>query len=139
MTDEDSVTVTPNVIQGPWKKGRKVVETDANKLEQLQEDILFGDDLTQSLMIQMIHQMGENGLDVNSRGFIQSMGFGIEVIRAIVYKEFNLEHPMIHLMESLTDVTLQSDGQLASQLNEERLDVVYDVVSWELDDDPKIS
>ena len=59
-----------NVISGPWKvkSKREVVVPDIDVIA-LQENIMFADDLTESLLVQMIHTMGENGVDVSSTDF----------------------------------------------------------------------
>ena len=128
-----------NIIQGPWKKGRKVKLPDLEEVDKISEDLYFADELTQSLLVGMIHTMGENGFDVNGKPFVHSMGFLIEAVRSTVYKELNLVHPLTKLMEDLTDMESEKD-ELSSKLNEHRLSVVYDIVSWELDgDDPEVS
>ena len=63
-----------NVIKGPWKKKskREIIVPDVDVIA-LQENLMFADDLTESLLVQMIHTMGENGVDVSTKSFIKDI------------------------------------------------------------------
>ena len=71
----------------------------------IQEQLAFADDLTESLMVQMIHTIHENGFSVNDKSFIQSMGFIIEAVKASIYKEMQMTHPMQRIMDSVSHKT----------------------------------
>ena len=79
-----------NVISGPWKvkSKREVVVPDIDVIA-LQENIMFADDLTESLLVQMIHTMGENGVDVSSTDFIKDISFVIEAVKGVFVSSFN--------------------------------------------------
>ena len=96
-----------NVISGPWKvkSKREVVVPDIDVIG-LQENIMFADDLTESLLVQMIHTMGENGVDVSSTDFIKDISFVIEAVKGVIYRDMGLSHPMSDMMSQFTDVTV---------------------------------
>ena len=96
-----------NVISGPWKAKpkREVVVPDIDVIA-LQENIMFADDLTESLLVQMIHTMGENGVDVSSTDFIKDISFVIEAVKGVIYRDMGLAHPMSGMMSQFTDVTM---------------------------------
>lgn len=96
-----------NVISGPWKAKpkREVVVPDIDVIA-LQENIMFADDLTESLLVQMIHTMGENGVDVSSTDFIKDISFVIEAVKGVIYRDMGLSHPMSDMMSQFTDVTV---------------------------------
>lgn len=96
-----------NVISGPWKvkSKREVVVPDIDVIA-LQENIMFADDLTESLLVQMIHTMGENGVDVSSTDFIKDISFVIEAVKGVIYRDMGLSHPMSDMMSQFTDVTV---------------------------------
>lgn len=96
-----------NVISGPWKvkSKREVVVPDIDVIA-LQENIMFADDLTESLLVQMIHTMGENGVDVSSTDFIKDISFVIEAVKGVIYRDMGLSHPMSDMMSQFTDVTM---------------------------------
>ena len=96
-----------NVLTGPWKAKpkREVVVPDIDVIA-LQENIMFADDLTESLLVQMIHTMGENGVDVSSTDFIKDISFVIEAVKGVIYRDMGLAHPMSDMMSQFTDVTM---------------------------------
>ena len=96
-----------NVLTGPWKvkPKREVVVPDIDVIA-LQENIMFADDLTESLLVQMIHTMGENGVDVSSTDFIKDISFVIEAVKGVIYRDMGLSHPMSDMMSQFTDVTV---------------------------------
>ena len=96
-----------NVLTGPWKvkPKREVVVPDIDVIA-LQENIMFADDLTESLLVQMIHTMGENGVDVSSTDFIKDISFVIEAVKGVIYRDMGLSHPMSDMMSQFTDVTM---------------------------------
>jgi len=67
---------------------------------------MFADDLTESLLVQMIHTMGENGVDVSSTDFIKDISFVIEAVKGVIYRDMGLSHPMSDMMSQFTDVTM---------------------------------
>ena len=95
-----------NVIKGPWKKKskREIVVPDVDVIA-LQENLMFADDLTESLLVQMIHTMGENGVDISAKSFIKDISFVVEAVKGSVYRDMGLLHPMNGIMETLTEVT----------------------------------
>ena len=52
------------IIQGPWKKSKREVKLPDKGVIKLQETIDFVDELTQTLIVQMIHTIKENEIDV---------------------------------------------------------------------------
>ena len=65
---------------------------------------MFADDLTETLLVQMIHTMGENGIDISNKEFIRDIGFVIEAVKSTVYRDMDLKHPMGKIMEMLTKI-----------------------------------
>jgi len=94
-----------NVIKGPWKqKAKKQVVVPDVDVIAIQESIMFADDLTETLLVQMIHTMGENGIDISNKEFIRDIGFVIEAVKSTVYRDMDLKHPMSKIMEMLTKI-----------------------------------
>ena len=105
---EDNEKKSAEIIQGPWKGSkRKVKLPDKNAIE-LQETISFVDDLTQTLMVQMIHAIKENEIDVEAESFVQNMTFIIEMVRAALLKEMSLTTNMTKIMDILFEVLFKS-------------------------------
>ena len=105
---EDNEKKGAEIIQGPWKGSkRKVKLPDKNAIE-LQETISFVDDLTQTLIVQMIHTVKENEIDVEAESFVQNMTFIIEMVRAALLKEMSLSTHMIKIMDILFEILFNS-------------------------------
>ena len=134
MTEENP---SADIIQGPWKKGRKVVLPDQEEVWKTQEDLAFADDLTEQTMVQFIHTMSENGFNINGESFIQNMAFVIECVKATIYKEMDLEHPLVTLMGTISKVSLSEDNVLEGSIDPE---IVTEINEIMLDEpDPEIS
>ena len=88
-----------NVIKGPWKaKSKKEIVVPDVDVIALQENIMFADDLTETLLVQMIHTMGENGVNIGNKSFIQDIGFVVESVKSTIYRDMGLQHPMRGIM-----------------------------------------
>ena len=114
-----------NVIKGPWKKKskREIVVPDVDVIA-LQENIMFADDLTESLLVQMIHTMGENGVDISAKSFIKDISFVVEAVKGSVYRDMGLFHPMSGIMETLTEVTTDEQDTPHGKVNLELIEKI---------------
>jgi hypothetical protein len=99
------------VIKGPWKQqSKKKVKVPKDPMQtQLQEDLIFADDLTEHLMVQLIHTMGENGFELKDPEFIRDIGFISECCKSIIFREIGLTHPIQPIIEKIMNKT---KGQL---------------------------
>tara|TARA_B100000287_G_C20219729_1_gene617520 strand:+ start:192 stop:581 length:390 start_codon:yes stop_codon:yes gene_type:complete len=129
--------MTADVIKGPWKKGKQVVVPDQDEALRLQEDMAFADEMTQQIMIQLVHTMNENGFDIDRKSFIQSMAFVIECVKGSIYKEMDLKHPMIPLMDVVSKVTVNSQNQLEGVIDPDILSDISEMI--DNDSDPEVS
>ena len=105
---EDNSTKSATIIKGPWKKQskKKVKVPKEDSLQtQLQEDLIFADDLTEHLMVQLIHTMGENGFDLKDHRFIRDIGFISECCKSIIFRDIGLTHPLEPIVERLMEKT----------------------------------
>jgi hypothetical protein len=71
-----------NVIKGPWKnKSKREVILPKEDIIEMQDNLMFMDNLTEAVMVQMIHTIRENAIDVEGEDFLQDMSFIIECVR----------------------------------------------------------
>ena len=84
------------VVKGPWKQqSKKKVKIPKDPITtQIQEDLLFAEDLTEHLMVQLIHTMGENNFDLKDAAFIRDIGFISECCKSIIFRDIGLKHPL---------------------------------------------
>lgn len=106
MTDEEPQT---NIVQFPRKYmgiAPKVTNFDAMKLNQ---ELQFADELTDGIMVSMIHNMDENGIEITDPGFIQDIAFLSESIKATIYRDRGFTHPFQDLIELIANVTYDEE------------------------------
>lgn len=108
--DDDNIKQS-KVIKGPWKQqSKKKVKIPEDPMQtQMQEDLLFADDLTEHLVVQLIHTMGENGFDLKDKKFLRDIGFISECCKSIIFRDIGLKHPIEFIMERLMNET---EGEL---------------------------
>ena len=115
------------IIQGPWPKGKKVKLPDQDAIKQ-QEDLDFANELSETLMIQMIHSMGENGINIQDKFFVRDMGYLLEVVKASIYRNGDFSHPMQQMIESCTELTVEDDDSIHTEVDVKKIIFVLDEI-----------
>ena len=124
------------MIKGPWKlKGKKEVVVPDLDVIALQENIMYADDLTESCLVQMIHTMGENGVEIGDKEFVRDIGFVIEAVKSTIYRDMGLVHPMSRVMEMLTKINVDEKNSMNSQVDLDLLEKV-EIVELDTDEEP---
>ena len=138
MTNDLTESPPNNVVKGPWpvKSGREVKLPDTDVIE-MQQNIQFAEELTQSLMVQMIHTMSENGIDVSAKTFIRDMAMVISLVNGSIYRDMGMEHITQKFMEEYVDIHESDDDCYETEVDFETLSVLTNMV--EDDDDPEVS
>ena len=95
----------------------------------------FSDDLSEECLLQLIQTFVENEIDVSEKSFIRDCGFLIEVVKATIYRDSDLCHPMQRLIELCTALTIDPDNSVHSELD---MDKLIEIIENE-DDRPDIS
>ena len=131
---EENEKPSAEIIQGPWPKTRRKVKLPDKDVVLMQENLAFADHLTEQLMIQMIHTIGENGYNVTEKSFIGSMGFIIETVKASLYKEMGLKHPLSRMMDILTAISDDEDHPI-TEVKIDDIEFLADMLEKENDDD----
>ena len=114
--------LTDNIIKFPKKYGGKktpkVIDLDAVRM---QEDLHFCDNLAEGLMINLIHNVGENGFDIKEDRFIGDISFLNEVIKGVLYRQMGFNHPMQDFMSHVVK-TEKKDSEVLARIDLERID-----------------
>ena len=132
MSEKNEKRESAQIIQGPWKK-RKQKNLEAAL--EIREAMRFSNDLAEECLLQLIHTMHENEIDVSEKSFIRDCGFLIEVVKATIYRDNDLCHPMQRMIELCTDLTIDPDNSVHSELD---MDKLIDIIENE-DGRPEIS
>ena len=127
------------MIKGPWSaKSVREVKLPDEDIIAMQQDIQFAEELTQSLMVQMIHTMSENGIDVSAKSFIRDMAMVISMVNGSIYRDMEIEHITQKFMEEYVDININEDNVFETEVDFETIVELANLVE-EDDDDPEIS
>ena len=117
MNDQEPPT-PDNVVKGPWlAKDRRQVKLPDKDIIAVQQKIGFAGELSESLIVQMIHTMGENGIDISENSFIRDMAMVIELVQGSIYRDLGLKHPAHKFMEEFVDITIQPDNTIETEVD----------------------
>jgi len=129
MEDDNSKGV---VLKGPWKRAKSVKKSQTEKISN---DMAFAEDVAESVMIPMIHGLGENGVDIKTDKFVAEIGFINEVIKAIVYRTMNYPHPMTELINSLMSTKTESVEDVYARFDHDALEKMVEVLNKDKKDE----
>ena len=126
------------MVKGPWpvKSGREV-KLPNEDIIAMQQNIQFAEELTQSLMVQMIHTMSENGIDVSAKTFIRDMAMVISLVNGSIYRDMGMAHITQKFMEEYVNIDVEDDGSYETEVNFETIVELANLI--EDDDDPEVS
>jgi len=93
--------------------------------------MMFCDEVAESVMIPMIHNLAENGVDIKTDELVQEVGFMNEVIKSIMYRHLGYHHPMQILIQTMMstkkatveDVYATFDHELLKEMTKKLEDV----------------
>ncbi len=112
-----------NIIEFPTKfKGRKLPIIDDLDALRMREDLDFADNLAEGLMINLIHNVGENGFDIKKDRFIGDISFLNEVVRGALYRQMGFQHPMQDFMDLIVKTETNEDKQIVTKINLNKID-----------------
>ena len=98
-----------NVVQFPLKGNPEPNIKVDNVALAMHDDLKFADHLTEGLVVNLIHNLGENGIDTSDKDFIRDVGFTIELVKSLIYRGMGLKHPMQELVAMF--VTTDEDDE----------------------------
>ena len=138
MSDQET-PIPDNVVKGPWseKSGREV-KLPNKDIIALQQDMQFAGELAQSLIVQMIHTMEENGIDISENSFIRDVAMIIELVHGTIYRDMKLSHPTHKFMEEFVDLVVNVDNTIETEVDFDTIIKLTNILE-EDDDDPEVS
>ena len=84
------------------------VELDTKMLEQQTRD--YANSIVDDYMVRLIHEWQADGMGIGSTNWEDSkktfkeIGFFIEALRALIQKEFDIEHPMQRIINKMMKI-----------------------------------
>ena len=137
MSEQENENVEQNVIQGPWPKTKRKVKIPDETAIELQEKLAWAEDLTQTVVVQMMHTLSENGVDISENAFVRDVALIIEMTKGSIYRSLGLKHPTQGLFEGLVELSVDPDNTIATEVNQDVLEEYIKMFGD--DDDPEIS
>ena len=126
-----------NVVQGPWPKTKRKVKLPDETAIELQERLGFAEELTQTVIVQMMHTLGQNGVDISDNSFVRDMALVIEMTKGSIYRSLELNHITHGLFEALVEVEIDPDNSIVTEVNQDLLEEY--IKMFGVNDDPEVS
>ena len=109
---EENEKQSAKIIQGPWKESKRKIKLPDKDVIELQKTISFINDLTQTVIVQMIQTIKENEINVEKESFVNNMSFIIEMVRATLLKEMSLNTNMTKMIDILFEIICNSGSNI---------------------------
>lgn len=101
-----------NVINFPKKyTGKRKVKLPNKDVIRINEDMGFADQLTEAIIVQLVHVLSDNDIKVSDAQFVKDLSFVIESIKSAVYRDLNLKHEIQPLVDKFMVQEKDEKGQ----------------------------
>lgn len=106
------MTKKNNVINFPKKyTGKRKVKLPNKDVIRINEDMGFADQLTEAIIVQMVHVLSDNDIRVSDSQFVKDLSFVIESIKSAVYRDLDLNHEIQPLVDKFMVQEKDEKGQ----------------------------
>ena len=140
---ENEKPASNNILQGPWRT--KKVKIPENTIFDTQQEMAFIEELAESVIVQMVYTLGDNGVNVGTKDFFQNIAFIVESLKCTLYEEKGWFHPLTPIIKNISEVSVEdsdSDEEtITLRFNIDKLTALAKKMNLdndETDDDPKI-
>ena len=141
---ENEKPASNNILQGPWKT--KKVKIPENSIFDTQQEMAFIEELAESVIVQMVYTLGDNGVNVGTKDFFQNIAFIVESLKCTLYEEKGWFHPLTPIIKNISEVSVEdsdSDEEtITLRFNIDKLTALAKKMNLdndETDNDPKIA
>jgi len=140
---ENEKPASNNILQGPWKKTKKV-KIQENSVFDTQQEIAFIEELSESVIVQMVYTLGDNGVNIGTKDFFQNIAFIVESLKCTLYEEKGWFHPLTPIIKNISEVSVEdsdSHETITLRFNIDKLTALAKKMNLdndETDDDPEI-
>jgi len=98
------------VIPFPKKRKSSIDIKVDNKAHEIRENIIYTENLCEALIVNMIHNMSENGMNVDAEPFIRDTSFLVELVKSTIYRDLGMVHPLQEFIDMVTSVSKDDGG-----------------------------
>ena len=101
-----------NIVVGPWAGSTKNnIKDTLSKEDKVSNDMDYIDKVAENIMVQLIHTLAENGVDISKKEFIRHIGFIDECVKSSIFEDMGYEHPLSELIKHLIGATKSKDNE----------------------------
>ena len=101
-----------NIVIGPWAGSTKNnIKKLLSKEDKVSTDMNYIDKVAENIMVQLIHTLAENGVDISKKEFIRHIGFIDECVKSSIFEDMGYEHPLSELIKHLIGATKSKDNE----------------------------
>ena len=90
-------------------------------------------------MMDMIHTMSDNEVDIGERDFSRDLAVLIEFMKALLYRDAGLEYPLHDFIDMFTETTIELDNSHRTVIRMDKLNEMVELMRMDEDDDPEVS
>ena len=126
-----------NVIKGPWRKRKVVVPNEEELLRQ--EEMEFCEELASKIVMDMVHLMSDNDVDIGERSFSHDLAVVIELVKSLLYRDAGLEYPLHEFVDMFTETTVEMDNSHRTVIRIDKLKEMVELMKMDEEDDPEVS
>tara|TARA_Y100000310_G_scaffold26051_1_gene24882 strand:- start:31 stop:345 length:315 start_codon:yes stop_codon:yes gene_type:complete len=96
----------------------------------------FAEELNQKIILQMIHTLSENGVNVSDYSFIRDLGLIIELTKGSIYRSMGIPHPTHGFFEAMVEIDIDEDNNnMSSTLDFDLLEELIEISRHNENDD----
>ena len=120
------------IIQFPNKMVDKPEFKITDTAIKLHTDIKVADHLTEGLVVNMIHNMNANDVDTENPEFIKDVGFLIELVKSIIYRDMGIKHPMQQMVDIFVNSAYDEEQGLYTEFDYGSMEQVVEDLKGEM-------
>ena len=101
-----------NIVIGPWSGSTKNnIKDTLSKEDKVTTDMDYIDKVAENVMVQLIHTLAENGVDITKKEFIRHIGFIDECLKSTMFEDMGYQRPVGELVKHLISATTTKDKE----------------------------
>ena len=121
--EDDTPSGISNVVKGPWKRAKVIPQSETDRVT---EDMTLIDEIAESILVPVIHNLAENGVDIKDEEFISEVGFLNEVVKSIMHRSLGYSHTMSDLIGSVMKLETENPLQTYAKFDNDLVTKVID-------------
>ena len=121
--EDDTPIDTSNVVKGPWKRVKTISQSETDRVT---DDMALIDEIAESIIVPVIHNLAENGVDIKDEEFMSEIGFLDTVVKSIMHRTLGYSHTMSDLIGSVMKLETENPLQTYAKFDSDLVTKVID-------------